>query len=418
MGGTKVVEESITNVKLDSVTTADKKFSTVVDALIEKELSTLLKKIDTAELSDTLKGDGPLTVFAPDNDAFDQLTNDESDDQMKPENKEALKALLQRHVVSQTVMEEDLENEKTFKNLAKEDITVTNKNGKVTIKVDGAEAEVKDFDLTATNGVVHIINKVLKKKEQYTVTSTMTFNDNLDNFNGNEDKFIAAFKKAFKAALPSLPSGFIINDGEIGLELKDGKGITVTLTKELSDAEVKTVKSNFKKEQFKSNFNEEIGSLGVTLDSVSIPIVEVKLPTILDKMEELGLTTLVKAVKKAELVEDFKNNKTITVFAPNEEAFKELSAVKLETLFDPNKKEILKAVIQRHVVPGKKLMAENLQEGESYETAGKQKAEIKVKRDGQNVTITFANVNADVTKPDKTAGNGVVHIIDKVLIKE
>ena len=136
-----------------------------MDAVIENEkLSTLVAVIGAAGLVEKLKGIGPFTVFAPNNDAFKQLPEQYRADLLKPENKEISKPLILKHVVPQTIMAANIENGETpLQTEGNEEITVTKDGQKVTIKSsDGdAEAEVTDTDVTATNGVVHIINKVL-----------------------------------------------------------------------------------------------------------------------------------------------------------------------------------------------------------------------------------------------------------------
>jgi uncharacterized surface protein with fasciclin (FAS1) repeats len=118
--------------------------------------------------------------------------------------------------------------------------------------------------------------------------------------------------------------------------------------------------------------------------------------------------TLVAAVKAAGLVETLNGKGPFTVFAPTDEAFAKLPAGTVENLLKPENKEKLVAVLTYHVLPGE-LMAADVRTTNAKTVNGKKLA-IKV-HDGK-VTVGGANV----VKTDIAASNGVIHVIDAVLI--
>ena len=124
--------------------------------------------------------------------------------------------------------------------------------------------------------------------------------------------------------------------------------------------------------------------------------------------ETPDLSTLVEAVVAAELVETLEEPGPYTVFAPTDEAFEALGGT-LETLFEPANKDELAEILTYHVVPGEVTSSE-LSDGQMLETVQGDSLEVGV-ADGE-VTIN----GASVAIPDVEASNGVVHVIDEVLL--
>jgi uncharacterized surface protein with fasciclin (FAS1) repeats len=121
------------------------------------DLSTLVTAVVAADLAETLSGDGPFTVFAPTNEAFEALPAGTLDDLLKPENKDQLTDVLTYHVVAGDVMSSDLTDGQEITTLQGDTLTVKITDGVVTI--NGATVTTADVD--ASNGVVHIIDQVL-----------------------------------------------------------------------------------------------------------------------------------------------------------------------------------------------------------------------------------------------------------------
>lgn len=126
-------------------------------AVGNENLSTLVAAVKAAGLVETLQSDGPFTVFAPTNAAFAALPAGTLESLLLPENKAKLVSILTYHVVSGKVMSSDLSNGQKAKTVEGDDIKVSiNKKG-VLIN----DAKVVAADVSATNGVVHLIDKVI-----------------------------------------------------------------------------------------------------------------------------------------------------------------------------------------------------------------------------------------------------------------
>ena len=121
--------------------------------------------------------------------------------------------------------------------------------------------------------------------------------------------------------------------------------------------------------------------------------------------------TLVTAVQAADLVETLKGDGPFTVFAPTDAAFAKLPEGTVESLLKPENKDKLVQILTYHVVPGK-IMAGDI--------AGKQLAAKTV--EGQNLQVNATQGvkinNASVTTADVEASNGVIHVIDTVLLPQ
>ncbi len=117
---------------------------------------TLVAAVQAAELVDTLKGDGPFTVFAPTDEAFAALPEGTVENLLKPENKDQLVAILTYHVVPGKVMSGDLSDDMTAATVQGGNITVDLDNG---VMINNAS--VVQADIEAENGVIHVIDKVI-----------------------------------------------------------------------------------------------------------------------------------------------------------------------------------------------------------------------------------------------------------------
>ena len=121
-----------------------------------------------------------------------------------------------------------------------------------------------------------------------------------------------------------------------------------------------------------------------------------------------SLSTLVTAVKAAGLVETLAGEGPFTVFAPTNDAFAALPAGVLEDLLKPENKQSLIAVLTYHVV-GAKVMSTDLSDGQTAATVQGEEIEVNL-QDGVKIS------GAKVTMADIEASNGVVHVIDQVIL--
>ncbi|MCF7560846.1 fasciclin domain-containing protein [Sabulilitoribacter multivorans] len=144
----------------------------VENAINSKDHTTLVAAVKAAELVDTLMSDGPFTVFAPVNSAFDKLPSGTVDNLLKPENKKTLQTVLTYHVVSGRWNAKDIL--KLIKNGNGKAEIKTVSGGTITAWLKGKDVYVTDengnsamvtiADVNQSNGVIHVIDTVLLPK--------------------------------------------------------------------------------------------------------------------------------------------------------------------------------------------------------------------------------------------------------------
>ena len=136
---------------------ADGHVKDIVDTAVGAgNFTTLAAALTAAGLVETLKGEGPFTVFAPTDAAFAALPAGTVEDLLKPENKDKLIAILTYHVVAGKVMAADLTEGMMAKTVNGADATITLDGG---AKVNGAV--ISTADIEASNGVIHVIDAVI-----------------------------------------------------------------------------------------------------------------------------------------------------------------------------------------------------------------------------------------------------------------
>ncbi len=142
------------------------------NAVNSKDHTTLVAAVKAAGLVETLKGPGPFTVFAPTNAAFAALPAGTVDTLLKPENKAKLTTILTYHVVPGKVdaaslmkMIKDGNGTTSFKTVAGGTLTAKTSGGKVMVSDEsGGTATVTIADVMQSNGVIHVVDKVLLPK--------------------------------------------------------------------------------------------------------------------------------------------------------------------------------------------------------------------------------------------------------------
>ncbi len=268
----------------------------IVDTAVSAgSFNTLAAALKAAGLVDTLKGDGPFTVFAPTDAAFAKLPAGTVETLLRPENKDKLISILTYHVVPGKVMAEQVTGLSGAETVNGQRVRVNASGGKV--MVDGAT--VVKTDIAASNGVIHVIDSVI------------------------------------------LPSDKNIVETAVGA-------------------------GSFK--------------------------------------------TLAAALEAAGLLSALEGEGPYTVFAPTDEAFSKLPAGTVESLLKPENRERLKSVLLYHVVPGR-VYSEDVVNLTSAKTLQGSPVTVSAK---SGVKID----NANVVKTDINATNGVIHVIDAVLLPE
>jgi len=129
----------------------------IVDTAVNAgSFGTLVAAVQAAGLVETLKGEGPFTVFAPTDEAFAALPEGTVENLLKPENKDQLVSILTYHVVPGKVLSGDLTNNMEATTVQGSDVTIMTEGG---VTVEGAN--VVTADVEASNGVIHVIDTVI-----------------------------------------------------------------------------------------------------------------------------------------------------------------------------------------------------------------------------------------------------------------
>lgn len=141
----------------------------IENAINSKDHTTLVAAVKAAGLVDTLEGPGPFMVFAPTNEAFAKLPKGTVESLLKPENKDKLVKILTYHVVAADAMSSAIKKmvnddggKHVVKTVSGDELTITTKGGKIMLTDEkGRTATVTIADVKQSNGVIHVIDKVL-----------------------------------------------------------------------------------------------------------------------------------------------------------------------------------------------------------------------------------------------------------------
>lgn len=138
----------------------------VDNAMGSSDHTTLVTAVKAAGLVETLKGDGPFTVFAPTNEAFGKLPAGTVDNLVKPENKAALTNILTYHVVAGSYKSSDLKDGQKLKTVQGEELTIKYMDNKWMVHdAKGGMANITIADVISKNGVTYVIDAVLMPKK-------------------------------------------------------------------------------------------------------------------------------------------------------------------------------------------------------------------------------------------------------------
>ncbi|HKL38224.1 MAG TPA: fasciclin domain-containing protein [Bacteroidales bacterium] len=413
---------------------------TIVDvASSDDTYSTLVAALQKADLASTLQGDGPFTVFAPTNEAFESLLQDLGVSSLDDLTADQLEPILLYHVVSGKVMSTDLSNG-YVKSLSpgpgntQADILVNIDNG-VSLN---SSSNVTAADVDASNGIIHQIDKVILPPNVVDIAS-----DNSD--------FSTLVDAVVKAELAETLSGdgpFTIfaptNQAFQDLLNELGASSLDDLSKEdlLPILNYHVVSGNVLSSDLSSGNVTTIGGKDIAIDvgnSVTINgssnvtavdiqgingvihvIDEVLLPEDAPKnivetaMADEQFSILVDALSKADLVGALEGDGPFTVFVPTNQAFQNLLSDLGASSLDDVSVDQLASILLYHVVSGK-VMSGDLSTGYVSTLSGGPNdtyVSLLAEVDG-GVTL---NGSSTVTAADVEATNGVIHVIDEVLL--
>jgi transforming growth factor-beta-induced protein len=125
------------------------------------QFTTLLAAVDAAGLTETLLGRGPFTVFAPTDEAFARLPNGTVQELLKPENREKLRTILTYHLVAGRVTAQQARGVNSAETVAGQSVRVSTSGDQLRIN----DATVRIADIPASNGLIHVIDRVLLPSE-------------------------------------------------------------------------------------------------------------------------------------------------------------------------------------------------------------------------------------------------------------
>jgi uncharacterized surface protein with fasciclin (FAS1) repeats len=419
-----------------SLTPAYLKSQTVVDIIVNSENHTVLETaVIAAGLTETLSGAGPFTVFAPTDDAFAALPAGLLDELLLDPTGQLTQILLY-HVVGASAMSSTLTNGQVIETLHGNNITISITDQGVFVN----EARVSVADITAINGVVHVIDAVLVPQEtgntvfdiiassdDHTLLETALIAAGLDVVLQEEgpytvfaptDEAVSALPEGMLEALLADPSGLlteillyhVIGRTLMAADLEDaqvyetllGDNVTVTI---LSTGEV-----------YINNARVVVADLqasnGVVhvINTVLVPPTPVI--TVMDVIANSEVhTTLEAALIAAELDVVLRGEGPFTVFAPTDAAFGVLGEALLQELL-ATPSGTLTDILLYHVVGGNAPSAE-LSDQQQIETLFGESIMVNINQQNE----VFIN-QAKVIIADIVTSNGVVHVIDAVLMPQ
>ncbi|MGB3150404.1 MAG: fasciclin domain-containing protein [Maribacter sp.] len=463
----------------------------------QEALTALVSALTTADNSEgtdlvgTLSGEGPFTVFAPTNEAFNSLLGsldgfDSLEDFDTDEERAILTTILTYHVVSGVAAKStDLSAGQKIMTVQGEEIIINLEGGVFIDDATDVDAEVIIADVEASNGVVHVVDKVLLPQaiidalnegemdnetatlvdvvvatEALSILEAAVIKADLAGTLSSEGPFtvFAPTDDAFVALLDFLGDDYNgLDDFDTDEEMALLKDILLyhVLASEVKAADlapgmVPTALADNSIEVIASGDTFVIGdasdadanitatdimaSNGVahTIDKVLLPqsaidfVTNLKLKTIVDTaIATDDLSLLVDALIKADagLVETLSGDGPFTVFAPTNAAFVNLLDIlgddfnSLADFDTDEEKALLVKVLTYHVVAGTAAFSTDLSDGQHIETFQGENLGINIK-DGTVHIIDATESNATVVMADVAASNGVVHVIDKVLLPQ
>jgi transforming growth factor-beta-induced protein len=415
----------------------------IVDtAVADGRFTTLVAAVQAAGLVDTLKSEGPFTVFAPTDDAFAKLPTGTVEDLLKPENLETLKNILLYHVVPGKVMAADavaMDGQSAGTALADNALNISVKDGNVYLNEN---VQVVITDVETANGVIHVIDAVLlPEPKQADIVDTAVADGRfttlvaavqaaglVDTLKGEGPFTVFAPTDEAFAKLPAgtvedllKPENLETLKSILLYHVVAGKVMAADVTQLESADTVLGKPVAIKTDMGNVNINdakviitdiETVNGVIHVIDTVLLPPAE-QADIVDTAIADGRFTTLVAALQAAGLVDTLKSEGPFTVFAPTDDAFAKLPAGTVEDLLKPENLETLKNILLYHVVAGKVMAADVVTlDGKSADTAlADNPLNISV-RDGK----VFLNENVEVIITDIETANGVIHVIDAVLL--
>jgi transforming growth factor-beta-induced protein len=419
----------------------------IVDTAVNAgSFNTLATALGAAELIETLKSDGPFTVFAPTDEAFAKIPSDQLNAILA--DKALLTKILTYHVVAGKLLASDVLGQQSLTSLEGNSIAVSLNDGSAFVNA----SKILATDVLASNGVIHVIDTVLlppmeqpklsesdrskKPAAELDIVDTAVANGNftilaralteaalIDTLKSDGPFTVFAPTDEAFAKIPSEQLNAILADKALLTKILTyhvvaGKLLAagVLARSELNSVEGSSIKVSLNNSgafvnDSKIIATDVLASNGVihVIDTVLLPPMEQPAPKdIIDVAVGNGsFTILARALTEAGLIDTLKGEGPFTVFAPTDEAFAKIPSDQLNAILAD--KVLLTKILTYHVVAGRLDAATVLG---SCSLSSLEGSSINVSLQGPDAFVNQSKIIAT----DVFASNGVIHVVDTVLL--
>ncbi len=384
--------------------TTDNSIFAVADS--SKSFNVLTGLLRLTNLDEVLKG-GSYTVFAPTDTAFASLPPETFRALLKPENRQTLIEILKYHVVAGDMTSSSLKSG-AFKTVegANVDVNV----GSSGVSVGGAT--VTQPDIKASNGVIHVIDKVIVPSAIATTVTSMLGPNALTPRSFSELTSSRSSSTTMSSrstpmdtdsgSMTMSPSSTSMSTGSGSMRMSSGSSSMSTGS---GSTRMSSGSGSMRMNSGSTSMSSGSGSSSTTMNSSSTTA-NSNLVAVAASNNSFKILTA--ALKATGLDQKLASGGPYTIFAPTDEAFDALPEGVVEELLKPENRDTLIKLLTYHVVQGEK-SSSTLQSGATETLEG---ASVQV-----NVSSSGVMVNdAKVVQPDIQASNGVIHVIDKVIL--
>ena len=452
-GGTAILSKNGATIRIDSanVGTADvvstngiiHAIDTVIlppldileTATMQGNLNTFLTAVRAANLSATLKGNGPFTIFAPTDAAFDKLPKAVVEELIKPENSASLARILRYHVVTSR--------------LTSGDVDKMVPNGSISMSAGGTaklsknetailinEARIVKPDVASSNGIIHVIDTVIlppldvidtaimqgnlktlvRALEAADLLSTLKTSAALTIFAPTDDAFAKLpaevindlLKPENKDTLARILKYHVVNKRLVSGDISAMKpanetmlaGIPALLSKNGTTVQINNAIVT------KPDIASSNGVIH-TIDTVILPSLDIVETAIIRGNFKL----LIDALRKADLVTVLRGKGPFTLFAPNDATIASLPSGSWEYYFIPENRAALVNTLKYHVLDRSATVADLTALGFPNRTNTLLGQTLTIDQDKNSIKVNYATV----TLANVPSSNGVIHVVDNVL---
>ena len=354
---------------------------TVVDIAIWSDIhTTLVSAVVSADLANTLSSEWPFTVFAPTNEAFSKLPEWTVEMLLLEENIDVLRDILTYHVIPGKVLAWDLRQWLEVNTVQGWSIIFTHSNNSWYVN----DSKIIASNLEAENGIIHVVDTVMAPAMSKSQIAEMIYN-----LRGNLDEIL-------EDRVDNVLSKYqlkVINLSTTERKLTDRKfirQIDSLITRYEAKSDIVYMLSLLKSEIMLNN----LSSNDITDIAITSP----------------EHTTLVTALWEANLVDVLKSDGPFTVFAPTNSAFEKLPTGTVETLLMQESKSDLTNILTYHVVSWA-YMASDIRDWLKLTTVNGQALEFSIIDE-----VVYINGMPTLSTTDIISSNGIVHVINNVLI--